>query len=104
MEDSLKRLFSHGDYENMSNVLAVRAGGDTKRKAEELVQVAMESVERGADPSGAISSLESLDPTVKEADVALGLLRLGYFPFELRDANTAWRYLVAVNTQAPYQH
>jgi hypothetical protein len=96
MENALRRPFSIGDYENMSNVRAVRAGADVKKKADELLDMAMDAIERGADQAEAISSLKSLDITVKEADVALGLLRLGYFPFELRDANTAWRYLVAV--------
>jgi hypothetical protein len=96
MENALKRPLLRGDYENMSNVLAVRARGDEKKKAETLVQMAMDSVEHSADQSDAIWLLKSLDPTVKEADVALGLLRLEYFPFELRVANTAWRYLVAI--------
>jgi len=96
MENALRRPFSLGDYENMSNVRAVRAGADVKKKADALLDMAMDAIERGADQAEAISSLKSLDTTVKEADVALGLLRLGYFPFELRDANTAWRYLVAV--------
>jgi hypothetical protein len=53
-------------------------------------------VESGTSGGDALEALRELNLSPKDADIALGLLRLEYFPFELRDANTAWRYLVAV--------
>lgn len=85
------------DYENSKTDVAVFASSRrSQEKANELADMAIELAESKVEPSSALSALRDLGPSRKEADMALGLLRLGYFPFELRDANTAWRYLVAV--------
>ena len=89
-------LFSSGDYETRDDVVVVRATKEATAKAEELVDSAVTSAENGVDAPEAVFALQAINASVKEVDVALGLLRLEYFPFELREANKAWRYLVAV--------
>jgi hypothetical protein len=84
------------DYETSKTDVGVFAPSRVKEKADELVDTAIELAESGVEPSSALSALRDLRPSRKETDIALGLLRLTSFPFELRNDNTAWRYLVAV--------
>jgi hypothetical protein len=92
----LKNPFRSGDYETMNRVVAVRASKDATKKAGALVEFAIECAESGMNPQEAMARLRAMGASANEADLALGLLRLEYFPFELRDASTAWRYLVAL--------
>lgn len=87
---------SSADYEHVEEVVGVRASKEATIRAEELLNSTVDLVELGISSTEAIDSLRSLDPSEETADLALGLLRVEYFPFERRDANTAWRYLVAV--------
>jgi hypothetical protein len=85
------------DYETSERVLAVvTTDQGLQKSAEELLDSTMELIESGASARDAVAALQELNPNPKEADLALGLLRLFYFPFELSDANAAWRYLVAI--------
>jgi len=85
------------DYETSEKVLSVVTTDRAQQKnAEGLLDSAIALAESGVPPKGAVAALQESNRSPKEADLALGLLRLSYFPFELRDANTAWRYLVAV--------
>jgi hypothetical protein len=92
----LNRHLDSGDYENAEEVVAVRASGEATIQAEQLLDTTLDLVESGADQSDTISAMRAMDPSQETADLALGLLRVEYFPFELRNANAAWRYLVAV--------
>jgi hypothetical protein len=92
----LNRHLGSGDYENAEEVVAVRASEEATTQAEQLLDTTLDLVESGADQPDTISAMRAMDPSQEIADLALGLLRVEYFPFELRNANAAWRYLVAV--------
>ena len=92
----LSRQAVEGDYETANEVVAVRASKELTIQAEELLDTTLGSVESGLDQQTTISAIKASNPPREVVDLALGLLRLSYFPFELREANTAWRYLVAV--------
>lgn len=85
------------DYETSKTDVAVFARSRrVQEKVNDLVDTAVALAESDVEPSSALSVIRDLGSSPEEADTALGLLRLEYFPFELRTANTAWRYLVAV--------
>jgi hypothetical protein len=85
------------DYETSERDIAVvTTDRGQQDRAVELLDTAMQQVESGVSATYAVAAMRELAPSPEDADFALGLLRLEYFPFDLHDANTAWRYLVAI--------
>jgi hypothetical protein len=81
------------DYESEP----ILSGVTTTPTAEDLRDLAVSLVESGQYPLDSIlEQLRARNPSRRDVDIALGLMRLESFPFELAEPNAVWRVLVAL--------